>query len=249
MPEKTELTEKQKLEIKRHVFKRCSEFILEEFDQDIQNFADMDILDQVYTNAYWTKTIDYIFEKPNRIKKIDTKEDLDQVMMLIFEVHPELQTTENLEKNIEHRFEWLKKKIAQQYELGVKKLININNVMSPIEHIFIMEWEFIGLEKRFKIELIPQKRVETDIGTYYLDFLILPKDKRIPKFKIAIELDGHDFHEKTKEQVAKDKKRERQIISKGYTVLRFTGSEIYNNPRACINEISDYIENIIFSKK
>jgi len=248
MPKKTGLTQKEKLHIKRHVFKRWSELILEEFDQDIQHVVDLSILDQVYINAYWAKILDYIFEKPNRIKKIESNEDLDQVMMLISEVHPEFQTTETIQKNIVNRFEWLKKKIAQEYELDVKKTININNVVSPIEHIFIMEWKYIGLEKRFKVELIPQKRVETSNGTYYLDFLIRPKDKRIPKFKIAIELDGHNFHEKTKQQVVKDKKRERQIISKGYTVLRFAGSEIYNNPRACINEVADYIENIIFSR-
>jgi very-short-patch-repair endonuclease len=112
-----------------------------------------------------------------------------------------------------------------------------------------MEWKFAGIEERFKIKLIPQKQVNTDSGTYYLDFLIIPQDKRITEFKIAIELDGHDFHEKTKQQVARDRKRERKIISKGYTMLRFTGSEVYNNPRACINEVADYLENIIFSQK
>lgn len=58
-----------------------------------------------------------------------------------------------------------------------------------------------------------------------------------------IECDGHDFHEKTKEQAAADKQRERDFQSIGYTVIRFTGSEIYNNPYKCAEEVYRIVKN------
>lgn len=54
--------------------------------------------------------------------------------------------------------------------------------------------------------------------------------------RVAIECDGHAFHEKTKDQVAKDKARERAIVEAGYVVIRFSGSEIWNDPMACASQ-------------
>lgn len=48
-----------------------------------------------------------------------------------------------------------------------------------------------------------------------------------------IECDGHDFHEKTKEQVRRDKERDRNLQGVGLTVLRYAGSEIVADPVAC----------------
>lgn len=56
---------------------------------------------------------------------------------------------------------------------------------------------------------------------------------------VAIECDGHEFHEKTKEQAARDKKRDRDIVCAGYPMLRFTGSEIYRDPVACANQVKE----------
>lgn len=56
---------------------------------------------------------------------------------------------------------------------------------------------------------------------------------------IVIECDGHDFHERTKAQAAKDRSRDRRLQELGYTVFRFTGSEIWNDPCGCANQIID----------
>lgn len=53
---------------------------------------------------------------------------------------------------------------------------------------------------------------------------------------IAIECDGHDFHERTKEQAQRDKARDRRLQSQAAKVLRFTGSEIYRDPFRCAAE-------------
>ena len=57
----------------------------------------------------------------------------------------------------------------------------------------------------------------------------------------AIECDGHDFHEKTKEQVRKDKARDRALVAAGCYVLRFSGSEIWANPVACVDQVLDLV--------
>jgi very-short-patch-repair endonuclease len=54
---------------------------------------------------------------------------------------------------------------------------------------------------------------------------------------MIVECDGHDFHEKTKEQARRDKQRDRFLQSRGYKVLRYTGSEIWADPTECSDEI------------
>lgn len=59
--------------------------------------------------------------------------------------------------------------------------------------------------------------------------------------KIWVEIDGHDFHERTKEQAAKDRQKDRAISATGWHMMRFTASETHRDPLACIKEITDYI--------
>lgn len=51
--------------------------------------------------------------------------------------------------------------------------------------------------------------------------------------KAIIECDGHAFHERTKEQAARDRARDRAAQTAGYLMLRYTGSEIYRDPLGC----------------
>lgn len=62
---------------------------------------------------------------------------------------------------------------------------------------------------------------------------------------LVVECDGHDFHEKTKEQAKRDKSRDRDLQAAGITVLRFTGSEIYNDINQCIIDIELVIKQLI----
>lgn len=57
--------------------------------------------------------------------------------------------------------------------------------------------------------------------------------------RVAVELDGHDFHERTKEQARAEKSRQRALTALGWHVLRFTGSEVYADAEACLNEVED----------
>lgn len=64
---------------------------------------------------------------------------------------------------------------------------------------------------------------------YRVDFLL--KDARL-----IVELDGHEYHS-TKEQLEKDAVRQRYLSRAGYTVIRFTGREIFRGAEACVEEL------------
>lgn len=84
------------------------------------------------------------------------------------------------------------------------------------------------------------------IGDYRVDFVLFRirsdydhDDRPIPRrfSPVVVECDGHEFHEKTKRQAQRDKARDRYLQSHGYKVLRFTGSEIWTDPRKCALEV------------
>jgi len=83
------------------------------------------------------------------------------------------------------------------------------------------------------------------VGDYRVDFLFATQPDRdgLPHF-IAVECDGHEFHEKTKEQAARDKRRDRYLVDQGIQVVRFAGSEIWARPSECASEVYGIIHNI-----
>jgi very-short-patch-repair endonuclease len=80
--------------------------------------------------------------------------------------------------------------------------------------------------------------LQAQVGSYRVDFLYYR-----PKCDggMVVEVDGHDFHEKTKEQAARDKARERELTKLGWPVLRFTGAEVYADPNRCALEPFDVL--------
>jgi len=71
-------------------------------------------------------------------------------------------------------------------------------------------------------------------GRYRADFTVTTAEGA----KVVVECDGHDFHEKTKEQAARDKKRDRDMQLDGWKVLRFTGSEIWRGAEGCAKDVA-----------
>lgn len=81
------------------------------------------------------------------------------------------------------------------------------------------------------IFIIPQ----APIGNYRADFLIGMCGRA---GRIVVECDGHQFHERTKEQAERDRRRDREMQRLGFQVFRFTGSEIYRDAFSCATEIA-----------
>jgi very-short-patch-repair endonuclease len=78
---------------------------------------------------------------------------------------------------------------------------------------------------------------QVNVGKYRVDFLLLHRFGLDDAGAIAIEIDGHEFHEKTKEQAARDKKRDRELQKLGIKVFRFTGSEVWKDPYGCAHQV------------
>ena len=62
---------------------------------------------------------------------------------------------------------------------------------------------------------------------------------------IGIECDGHEYHEKTKQQAQRDKSRDRILTAAGWRLLRFTGSEINKRPDLCADEIMKVVGSLL----
>ena len=136
------------------------------------------------------------------------------------------------------------------------KKMEIYDCESPIEYIFVFSYIMVSLIGGVgdMFALIPQAQIKLKNGkVYYADFL-LDSGKitgRLGRFnipiraretcKIVIECDGHDFHEVTKEQVARRNERDYHLKSNGFDVIRFSGSQIYNDPFKCAKEAFEYI--------
>lgn len=121
---------------------------------------------------------------------------------------------------------------------------------SPIEQVFAV-W-FLAVRKVHSsgedFWLDPQIEVKCEDITYRLDFCICLMDADLAFAaychdlslpKVAIELDGHDFHEKTKEQVDHRNRRDRELQRNGWIVFHFSGRELLQKPVRCCEEVLD----------
>src|SRR5688572_18496721 len=96
----------------------------------------------------------------------------------------------------------------QQYDDAIFNLTKMveNWIKSPIERVMyvVLRDEFENAFSDKSLDLYMQKK----IGKYTVDFYISYKS-RTGLVEFIIECDGHDFHERTKEQAAHDKRRDR----------------------------------------
>jgi very-short-patch-repair endonuclease len=78
---------------------------------------------------------------------------------------------------------------------------------------------------------------QAQIGEFRVDFLIQVVDEFETWRSLVVECDGHDFHERTKQQATRDKARDRALVLQGYQVFRFTGSELWFDPMGCSSQV------------
>lgn len=78
------------------------------------------------------------------------------------------------------------------------------------------------------------------VGPYRPDFVLgstFPGDLDGPPWFIVVEVDGHEFHERTKEQARRDRSRDRFFATRDIRVLRFTGQEVWGDASGCAREV------------
>lgn len=117
---------------------------------------------------------------------------------------------------------------------------------SPIEEIMFaaLVMKSIDFEKDhvyYKICPIPQ--YQTEVDNYVSDFSVelLNYLTGKPITSVLVECDGHNYHEVTKQQVTKRNERDLNLKKAGYDILHFSGSQIYNEPMKCAEDIFEYL--------
>lgn len=105
---------------------------------------------------------------------------------------------------------------------------------SPIETVLagaILEW--------LAFNDIGAVEVETQgaIGPFRADILITDGRRQL-----VVECDGSEFHAASKEQIERDKRRDRYCAARGICVMRFTGAEINRDPRGCAAEVGLWVK-------
>lgn len=124
--------------------------------------------------------------------------------------------------------------------------------LSPIEQIFVIANDIALMSDRDYLDndMFIQEEIEVNGKKYRPDFIIFKAGMRITeeysqeiylKRHIIIELDGREYHS-NKQQMNHDYQRENELKLAGYDVIRFTGSQIYNDVFGCISQICKYIE-------
>jgi very-short-patch-repair endonuclease len=231
---------KERIQLTKVFLERWCELICEEIDKDLQGYEKKDAVEQVYLASYWSKTANYISEWLITLPRATTTDDKWKLIEDVYGTQLGLPSYA-LKPDVKNRLEWLKRIVARDFEKEIKTTIDHKAIKSPIEQIFLMEWKAARLDEKLKVNLCPQENIETENGVKTVDFLIRPCAASTAVIGIVIELDGHEFHEKTKWQVSKDKARERAIVRKGLVLLRFSGTEVVKNARGCVEEVADYV--------
>jgi very-short-patch-repair endonuclease len=86
-------------------------------------------------------------------------------------------------------------------------------------------------------ELHPQYVIHDRNISYRLDFAMFYDRVGGPgQIKVAIECDGHNFHERTAEQAQRDRAKDRYLQQTGWIIARYTGSEIARNAPSILDE-------------
>lgn len=106
------------------------------------------------------------------------------------------------------------------------------NCQSPIEVRLL----------RALVEALPpgaRLRVQVPIGCYFADFAI-----ECGQSRYVVEADGKAWHT-SPEQREYDARRDAFMRGKGWTVVRFTGSEIARDSRQCAQLVADTINGVV----
>lgn len=133
----------------------------------------------------------------------------------------------------------------------------IHPIGSPIEMLFWFWWQALEWARDvppFGCWLLPQHEVAIGARTYRVDFKACPsqiyerqiKELGLPVPNIAIELDGHEWHERTKEQVIERNQRDRELQTVGWMVYHCSGSELVRDPWATVIDLNSKIDGLFY---
>ena len=151
--------------------------------------------------------------------------------------------------------------MLSHFEETAWAIVGITIGDTPIENAFFVAIEAWLWERGLPLVMrrcggeygSPQKKLENpktwfvfetqaQLEDYRVDFVFYQRGEEQALKGLVVECDGHDFHERTKKQAISDRSRDRRLQELGYTVYRFTGSEIYNDPMRCAEQVLDWVD-------
>lgn len=125
--------------------------------------------------------------------------------------------------------------------------------MNEIETKFYQT--LMNTEKQGELECLDKNCYSLKNCSTCFDIKIHPKEDYfsgyIPDFALilnglpmgyVIEIDGYQWHEKSKEQARIDKEKDRAYLRNNFIPIRFAGFEVYHNPEGCIHELFEIIK-------
>lgn len=79
------------------------------------------------------------------------------------------------------------------------------------------------------------------VGGWRVDFRLFARSGDGTWKSLIVECDGHEFHERTKDQAARDRSRDRSTQMAGIPIFRFTGSELFRDAWKCAEQVRDWV--------
>lgn len=137
----------------------------------------------------------------------------------------------------------------------------IRRCESPIEKVMFLTLQHLRMfnlydrHSSLDLKFFPQKEIDLGERKIRVDFLVILRQLKLSGMKdyytpcwdilkeahVVVECDGHDYHERTKEQAQRDRERDRLLQYHGYPIFRFTGSEIYKDPMGCTRQVIEFL--------
>lgn len=143
--------------------------------------------------------------------------------------------------------------VAQQeagdlFDVLVKKEIAGDTPLeSPLEAVFYAWFKAYTTVRLNHLSLRPQVEVEHEGQRYRVDFEVTARggffggiDRQKLWRSIAVEVDGHTFHEKTLEQVTYRNQRDRALQQLGWKVFHFSFEEFTKSPERSVLEVVNF---------
>jgi hypothetical protein len=118
---------------------------------------------------------------------------------------------------------------------------------SPIEIMLGMSIEIYLELHSLRFAITSQEEVKINGHKYRPDFRISYIDKLQKERFLYVDCDGHDFHERTKQQVAYQNNRDFDMKFENIELLHFSGFQIHNDDIQCAKKVYEYIINRIDS--
>ncbi len=140
---------------------------------------------------------------------------------------------------------------AWEYKNYYLQVINLDEElldMTPIEQVFfiandIFIYKMMSNVKTY-IKLNSQETISVFGKNYRPDFIV--KEMMVDdvdfelKKQVIIECDGYNYHS-SKQQRNNDIERENNLKMAGYSIIRFTGTQIHNNPYLCVMQALKFV--------